>query len=166
MIPCMKCGEPATTHLSHVSSGGLQKTLHLCAACAEQEKLVEGPSQQLSIPTILQALIGANLGSWSEELARLACPSCGIKYMEFRAVGRLGCPHDYAVFRSGLESLLKKIHRATRHAGKQPRRSQLTMEMQWELLRLRRELREAIEQEAYERAAELRDQLRQKECQA
>ena len=29
----------------------------------------------------------------------LTCPHCGIKFMEFRAQGRLGCPHDYEVFR-------------------------------------------------------------------
>ena len=61
-------------------------------------------------------------GQLTDELARLTCPACGIKYMEFRSEGRLGCPHDYQVFRTGLEPLLNKIHRADRHVGKRPRR--------------------------------------------
>jgi protein arginine kinase activator len=166
MIPCMKCGQPSSTHLTHVSGAGEQTTLHLCTACAEKQKIIELPGQQLNIPTILKALIGAHIGAWSDELSRLACPSCGIKYMEFRAAGRLGCPHDYAIFRSGLDGLLKKIHRAAAHVGKKPRRHTVALERHWEVLRLRRELREAVDKEEYERAAALRDEIRLKESQA
>jgi hypothetical protein len=31
----------------------------------------------------------------------LTCPDCGIKFMEFRAGGQLGCPQDYRVFSAG-----------------------------------------------------------------
>lgn len=163
MIPCMKCGKPATTHLTHVSGAGEQRTLHLCTACAEAQQLLDQPGLQLNIPTILKALIGANVGAWSDELASLKCPACGIRYMEFRAAGRLGCPHDYALFRSGLAGLLKKIHRSERHAGKKPKRHIGTVESHGDALRLRQELRQAVEREDYERAALLRDQIRQKE---
>jgi protein arginine kinase activator len=158
----MKCGKPATTHLAHVTAEGDQAALHLCTACAEKHKIID-PGQQINIPTILKALIGANIGSWSDELASLKCPACGIKYMEFRAAGRLGCPHDYALFRSGLEGLLKRIHRSAKHAGKRPKRHGHTLESHGEAIQLRRELREAVEREDYERAAVLRDQIKRKE---
>lgn len=165
MIPCQKCGQPSTTHLTHVSASGEQAQLHLCSACAEKENILEPPGQQLNIPSILKALIGANLGSWSDELSKLCCPACGIKYMEFRAAGRLGCPQDYQVFRSGLEGLLKRIHRAVRHQGKRPRRHRATMESHWEVIQLRNALRRAVDQEQYEEAAALRDRIRAKESQ-
>src|SRR5262249_31924504 len=98
-----------------------------------------------------------------EELARLTCPECGIKYMEFRAEGRLGCPRDYEVFRLGLEPLLQRIHRASRHVGKSPRRPP-TAALLAELINLRKELRAAVDAEAYEEAARLRDLIRQKEA--
>ncbi len=164
MIPCMKCGKPATTHLAHVSAEGDQAALHLCTACAEKHKFIDQPGAQINIPTILKALIGANIGAWSDELASLKCPASGIKYMEFRAAGRLGCPHDYALFRSGLEGLLKKIHRASKHAGKKPKRHAETLEGHGETLQLRKALREAVDKEDYERAATLRDQIKRKEC--
>ncbi len=83
--------------------------------------------------------------------------------MEFRAQGRLGCPHDYTVFRVGLEPLLQRIHRATRHVGKAPRRV-VPAERHAERVELRRRLQAAIEAEAYEEAARLRDLLREKEA--
>lgn len=162
---CAQCGQaPATQHLLHIGPDGRHTELHLCLACAEKQQLVTPPG--LNLPALLQALIGAHVGSLSDELSRLACPSCGIKFMEFRADGRLGCPHDYAVFRAGLEPLLKKLHRRHRHVGKQPKRRARSQERAHELLKLRRELRAAIEQEAFEQAARLRDQIRQKEAEA
>jgi len=84
--------------------------------------------------------------------------------MEFRAAGRLGCPHDYEVFRVGLEPLLHKIHRSLRHQGKTPQCHELQQAAQAEVIELRRRLQQAIESEAYEEAARLRDLLRQKEA--
>src|SRR6267378_1369695 len=82
-VKCQSCSRPAT--------------VHLCESCAEQQQLVK--HQELNLPAILQTLIGQHIGQLNDELARLTCPACGIKYMEFRAEGRLGCPHDYTVFR-------------------------------------------------------------------
>jgi len=94
--------------------------------------------------------------------ASVACPECGMRFMEFRQQGRLGCPHDYEVFRSGLEALLERIHRATRHVGKVPRRGAGGAGEQAEVVDLRRRLRLAVESESYEEAARLRDILRLK----
>ena len=159
-LKCQFCSSPATVHLTHIENSQ-KKEMHLCQACAEKHNLVKGP--ELSLPAILQSLIGQHIGGLSDELARLTCPACGIKYMEFRHAGRLGCPHDYDRFRAGLEPLLTRIHRATRHAGKRPRRPP-DPGRQAELIELRRLLRTAVEREEYEEAARLRDLLRQKEA--
>jgi protein arginine kinase activator len=138
-----------------------KKELHLCQECAEAQQLVK--QQELNLPAILQTLIGQHLGP-ADQLARLTCPACGIKYMEFRAQGRLGCPHDYTVFRPGLEPLLRRIHRASRHTGKSPRRSGPSPDRYAELVELRRRLQAAIDAEAFEDAARLRDLIRKKEA--
>src|SRR5207245_5344097 len=117
-VKCQFCSNPATVHLTDIVEGQ-KKELHLCHACAESKQLIK--QQELNLPAILQTLIGQHVGAQTDELARLTCPACGIKYMEFRAQGRLGCPHDYAVFRLGLAPLLQRIHRSTRHVGKSPR---------------------------------------------
>jgi protein arginine kinase activator len=108
-------------------------------------------------------MIGQHVGAPSDELARLTCPACGIKYMEFKAEGRLGCPRDYQVFQKALEPLLQRIHRAMRHVGKIPPHATRNAAVQSELMDLRQKLREAIDVEAYEEAARLRDLIREKE---
>ena len=72
----------------------------------------------LALDAVVQSLIVANVGELVGELAELTCPDCGIKFMEFRAGGRLGCPQDYWVFATGLLPLLQRFHGATRHVGK------------------------------------------------
>jgi protein arginine kinase activator len=160
-VKCQFCSNPATVHLTDIVKNQ-KKELHLCQSCAEAQHLVH--KQELNLPAIVQSLIGQHLGPESDALARLVCPTCGIKYMEFRAQGRLGCPHDYAVFRAGLVPMLQRIHRAQRHVGKSPRRRDRDPGRQAELMELRRRLRAAVETEAYEDAARLRDLLRQKEA--
>ncbi len=157
---CQRCSNPATVHLTNIENNQKHE-VHLCRECAEAQQLLK--KQELNLPAVLQSLIGQHVGPWTDELARLTCPACGIRYMEFRAAGRLGCPHDYNVFRAGLEPLLQRIHRSERHVGKRPRRA-VTLEKLAELVELRRELRTAVESEAYEEAARLRDLLRQKEA--
>jgi protein arginine kinase activator len=160
-VKCQRCGEPATVHLTDIVNGKKHE-VHLCQGCAEDQHLIQ--KQELNLPAILQTLIGQHVGGQTGELARLKCPSCGIKYMEFRAQGRLGCPHDYDIFRSALEPLLLRIHRATRHVGKSPARSGPHRRRHTDLVALRLQLQKAVEREAYEEAAQIRDLLRQKEA--
>jgi protein arginine kinase activator len=160
-MKCQSCDNSATVHLTDIVNGN-KKELHLCQGCAEKQQLLA--QQELNLPAILQTLIGHHVGGLSDELARLTCPVCGIKYMEFRAEGRLGCPHDYTVFRTGLQPLLMRIHRADRHVGKSPARLPPDQAVQSEM-ELRRQLRAAVDEERYEEAARLRDLIRHRESQ-
>jgi protein arginine kinase activator len=159
-VKCQFCNSAATVHLTDIV-GGVKKESHLCQECAEKQQIIK--HQELNLSAILQSVIGQHIGPLTDELARLTCPSCGIKYMEFRAGGRLGCPHDYEVFQEALEPLLQRIHRASRHVGKVPPRAAQHATRQAELMDLRQQLRRAVEAERYEEAARLRDLLRQKE---
>jgi protein arginine kinase activator len=160
-VKCQCCSNPATVHLTEIVENQ-KKELHLCQSCAEAQHLIK--HQELNLPAILQTLINQHIGPQTDELARLSCPACGIKYMEFRAQGRLGCSHDYLVFRIGLEPLLRRIHRAARHVGKAPRHGKVSANRNAELVELRRQLQEAIDAERYEEAASFLDLLRKKEA--
>jgi protein arginine kinase activator len=162
-VKCQSCSKPATVHLTDIVSGQ-KRELHLCQECAEKQQLIK--HQELNLAVILQTVIGQHVGQMTDELARLTCPTCGIKYMEFKAEGRLGCPQDYQVFQVALEPLLQRIHRSTRHLGKTPRHGPLNAAVQAEIVQLRQKLRRAVEAEAYEEAARIRDLLRHKETRA
>ncbi len=159
---CQNCSQPATVHVTNIVNGQ-KRELHLCQECSEKQEILK--NQELNLSVILQTMIGQHVGAPTDELARLTCPACGIKYMEFKAEGRLGCPRDYQVFQKALEPLLLRIHRSTRHVGKIPPHASRNATVQAELMELRHKLREAVEVEAYEQAARLRDLIRQKEGQ-
>lgn len=159
-MKCQACSKPATVHLTDIVSGQ-KREVHLCQACAEKRDLIK--HQELNLSAILQTVIGQHIGPMTDELARLTCPSCGIKYMEFKAEGRLGCPQDYEVFRAALAPLLQRIHRSLRHVGKVPAHAVRNAALQTELMELRQLLRRAVEAEHYEEAARLRDLIRLKE---
>jgi protein arginine kinase activator len=159
-VNCQSCNKPATVHLTDIVSG-TKKEIHLCQQCAEKQEILK--QQELNLNAILQTVIGQHLGAETDELSRLTCPSCGIKYMEFKAGGRLGCPHDYEVFQEALLPLLDRIHRSRRHVGKVAPHASAHAARQAELRELRQQLRQAVESEAYEQAARLRDLIRQKE---
>jgi protein arginine kinase activator len=89
----------------------------------------------------------------------LVCPNCGITFREFRSQGRLGCPHDYIAFAKELKPLLENIHNETQHTGKFPKRAPHASQLQYKLIKLRSELRSAIDEEEYETAARIRDEI-------
>jgi protein arginine kinase activator len=145
-------------HITEVVGEEQFEEHHLCEECA-QKYLYEAPKK-----SGLKAEVPA--GDESEEFGSLnqkECLVCGIKFVEFRNSGRLGCPHDYMEFRDELLPLLENIHGETRHAGKTPRRLPQTKQAQSELIRLRKQLHQAVTREAYEEAAQLRDRIRQLE---
>jgi protein arginine kinase activator len=158
-MTCQKCRDQACVHLTETIDGH-RREIHLCGPCAKKAGLpLETPAPDLGLDQIMQALITAHVGELVGDLAQRSCPDCGVKYMEFRAQGMLGCPADYDAFHPGLLPLLRRTHGATRHVGKVPRRGASSSDR----LRIRSRLKRAVAQEQYEEAASLRDQLRRKE---
>ena len=156
---CENCNErPATFHIVEITNGE-KREVHLCEECAHEKQVAVPPS--LSLNEILSSLMEAHAEKSVPEMADAACPNCGITYTEFKRIGRLGCPHDYAVFRKALVPFLERVQGATQHKGKTPRRSAENAGHTSELLKLRRELKTAIEGEHYEEAARVRDRIRQ-----
>ena len=160
-MKCQRCQKAATFHITELA-GSEPQELHFCEECT-REYLAQSEIQEDQ--TMLNALAQAQIkvGQTAEELARLdqqACPVCGITFYEFRHIGRLGCPHDYVCFEQDLEPLIVNIHGETTHEGKVPKGGMPTADEQTELIRLRREMQDAIDQEDYEAASELRDRIK------
>jgi len=160
-MKCNKCPKAATTHITEVISEEQFEELHLCEECYHKYFFENQKGTGLG-----SGLKGTEAGAVeeSEETSALnqrECPICGIKFLEFRNSGRLGCPHDYEEFREELTPLLENIHGEKRHCGKTPRRLPQTQQTQTELMQLRKQLNQAVTKEAYEEAARLRDRIRE-----
>ncbi len=168
-MKCQKCDRPATFHITEMAGGSAEQELHLCEEHAHA--YLKQPDTSEEAPTTSGGLVAEKLviGQTAEELARLdqqSCPVCGITFYEFRNQGRLGCAYDYVCFEKELEPLLLNIHGETEHKGKHPKNPPKDIEQQTKLIRLRRDMREAINEENYERASELRDEIRSIEQEA
>ena len=138
---------------------------HVCPQCAAGQGLPQVPTQP-QLHHIWQLLDQVKKAPRQEQ--GTTCPHCGMTLAEFRAKGRLGCAHDYEVFADHLAPLLERIHNATEHVGRTPGAEArapegLKVEPSGQREMLEQELREAIEAEDYERAASLRDALRESE---
>jgi len=166
-MKCQQCDKPATFHITELA-GGKPQELHLCEDHA-RSYLSQGEQEQPEMNVTGMLAQQLAVGETAEALARLeqkTCPMCGITFLEFRKQGRLGCPHDYEFYAEELEPLLTNIHGETEHVGKVPQRCPGDSKRQTHLIRLRREMKEAVSAENYERASELRDQIRKVETEA
>ena len=95
-----------------------------------------------------------------EACAARYCPNCGMTYRDFAHTGKIGCSVCYDTFRAQLAPLLKRIHGSSTHSGKIPRRSGGVLVVRHEIALLKEQLAEAVQGEAYEKAAEYRDKIR------
>lgn len=158
-MQCKFCKNPATIHLSQIVDDKVVK-VDLCEECAKA-KGVDDPVGY-SLTDLLTGLGASNTkGSGPKGSPEPACPRCGYTQADFKKTGRLGCPTCYETFHEGMESLLKSMHRGTRHQGKTPAAMKKTVDFSEKLDTLQADLQAAIEREDYERAATLRDQIKQ-----
>ena len=157
---CQFChSAPATVKITQVLNGKKQQW-RLCQGCAEEKG---GIHSLTGLPEFFKKVVSNLLGSqeerMQEEKSELVCPSCKITYSDFEKIGLLGCPDCYESFKDELTVLLRRIHGSNKHIGSRPRPQRVFRNVP-DLEALKRELRIAIEQENYERAAEYRDLIR------
>ena len=154
-IICQVCQQSkATVHITDTVPEKRER--HLCEECAEREGVIIKSQQTTN--EILQQFIKQKVGLSAGE--GLRCDSCGLSFREFQSKGQLGCPQCYAALGPLLLPLIERAHEGgTHHVGKVPVTADDTVRKQAGLIRLRRELGEAIDQENYERAASVRDEI-------
>lgn len=158
-MKCHYCSSPASIHLTKVVNKQVSE-MHLCEECARQKNLLPNPPQDLNVPAVLELVLSQMPAPSRPSLAESVCPECGTPYAHFRAQGRLGCPHDYDVFRPLLEPVLERVQSGgVRHVGKSPGRHRRRM-AQAHRIEMEAKLKLAVEAEHYEDAAKLRDAIR------
>src|ERR1700694_5589041 len=108
-MKCQKYTKQATLHITEVLGEDQVEELHLCEECA-QKYLYEPQEKLKKSGEAGKASDIDDAGVLNHE-----CPHCGIKFVEFRNSGRLGCPNDYDEFRDDLVPLLENIHGEKQH---------------------------------------------------
>jgi protein arginine kinase activator len=162
---CQDCKKrEAQVHLTQIVNNE-KLSLSLCKECAAARGF-HSPLDNVPFPLaeILSGLVEPGSPMEKADPADdLACESCGLTFQEFTRQGRFGCGDCYSAFRTRIEPIMRKIHGASLHRGQNPEYAKVddaaAMPIKEEE-RLEAELNKAIEDEDFERAAELRDKLK------
>jgi len=160
MKACDLCGKgEATMKVSQLDKDGKVTEMSICAECARQRGFTEVEKLKANSAEIITEL----KTRIDEGDSKLVCPSCGLSYAEFKRQGRLGCADCYVSFHDQLVPLIRRIHDAVQHVGRTASGGRKQAQMKMNAQKLREALSGAIQDEDYEKAAALRDQLRKTE---
>ena len=155
---CMICKtNEARVHLTQIVGDKIQK-VDLCEECAKTKGANDPAGFNLA-----DLLLGLGASKEIEESAggeALKCSHCGFTQADFKKAGRLGCAECYNTFAEPLESLLKSMHKGTRHLGKVPQALQKNRDLNDRLKLLQKKLEKAVASENFEEAAALRDEIK------
>jgi len=166
-MKCQDCNKnDASIHLTQIVNNE-KVVLNLCKSCAEKRGF-HSPFEQMPFPLaeIVSGMVGSEKSLSKDALGKdtapdLTCSNCGLTFAEFGRVGRLGCAECYKVFRTELNSLLRRVHGSAEHRGRIAKVGKSDYKQMREERRLRDDLQKAIEDEDFELAAEIRDQIKE-----
>jgi protein arginine kinase activator len=155
---------PAKVHYTEIVNDSVV-AINLCLECAEEKGIDVQKGGNYGLGDLVAGLIDSTVESESERISHVRCPRCGYEYSDFKKIGRLGCPECYDAFEAQLVSVLRHVHGSTQHAGKKATRAGERAVLRERVAALREELSSAIQSEDYERAAAIRDEIRNLEAQ-
>ena len=157
---CQNCGKyEATTHVKRIVNGETAEA-HLCADCARAlgyTDVFSGFGNTFA-DLFSSYYDESQIGSLSTRTLR--CEKCGHTFNDIVNSGKLGCADCYTTFYDKLLPSLQRIHGKTRHEGKNPTIIKTdVVENVNALADLEEKLKKAIEEQNFEKAAELRDKI-------
>lgn len=190
-MKCDRCENQATIHEVTIRAGEKVERHLCEACARQLGVSVQQPADAATpLTSLLTQFVTVQTSAESARAQAMGqvqqCPACRLTFGSFKTDGKLGCPLCYRAFESQLSSILQRAHEGgTHHSGKFPRRlarisaapdhpasrsqadsdaaTDLTAlaEKARRLASLRKHLTDAVAAEQYERAAQIRDELKQ-----
>lgn len=158
---------------------GIKKEMHLCEECSRELGIGTGLGfdMNIDIPSFFGGFFdeynSLNLLPTFGNVKYEQCDSCGMTYDEFARTGKFGCMSCYDTFSDRLDPILKSIQGNNRHIGRRAKRSESDIfendkeknnskeetRKNDKVSELKNKLKLAIDDERYEDAAKLRDEI-------
>lgn len=171
-ITGVPCSNPKIVHITDVGPGyTAENTYDLCQVCA-MSKVQQKPKPEekpiiKNLFDLLKLLITSKAQQVQQPVQPVeppppppvpSCPGCGMTAQELVHAKKLGCPTCYDFYKRELLPVLIHAHKSTEHVGKKPKcNHSLPVEEQIKTLEL--QMKQAVEQEQYEKAQELKNRL-------
>jgi protein arginine kinase activator len=165
-MKCENCNtREANVHVTKIMNG-VKSEMHLCEECAKQKQDMGVSSLNIGFPMSFQNIVDGLfevMGSpvQTQQNNNIAkCSICGMTFEEFRKNGKVGCSNCYSTFEYDMFPLIKRVHGNIQHTGKVPKRTGNKIKAVREINKLKDELKRHVENEEYEKAALIRDEIR------
>lgn len=168
-MKCERCKMNDATVFYREIINGTERSYALCEDCAKKENI--GTDFSMPSPdSLFLSLLGINPAKSYRHpsVAEKRCDLCGISFRDFARSGKAGCPRCYQTFRDELASSLDELHGGRVHKGRHPKHGAAATPKAVDAPKseadlLREEMQKAIAEENFEKAAQLRDQIKKLE---
>ena len=156
---CQNCGKyEAITHVKRIVNGESAEA-HLCSDCA---KALGYNDVFGGFGNTFGDLLGSFFGEPQVSAISsrtIRCEKCGNTFNDIVNSGKIGCADCYTTFYDKLLPSLQRIHGKTRHEGKNPTIIKAEVTNVNPIEDLEEQLRIAIDEQNFEKAAQLRDKI-------
>lgn len=159
---CQSCGQnQATTHIKTIVNGELAE-ISLCRECAQKlgyNSFFGGFGMDFD------KFLGSLMGGGRIQKNKKRCECCGSTFEDIAKSGKVGCANCYDIFYDDLLPSIQRIHGKTVHIGKLAKSAGSEVKVKSTIAKLKEELTQAIKEQEFEKAAKLRDQIKELEAQ-
>ncbi len=158
---CQKCNKnEATTHIRTIVNAQI-KEYNLCPHCAKKEGYTSLMSNSmLDFNSFFGDFFNMSL---PQKIENTTCDFCGNSFSDIAQSGKVGCAECYTVFYEQLKPSINKMHGESKHAGKIPTGIDKEIKIFSDIESLKTQLKQAIEEQEFEKAAILRDEIKKLE---
>ena len=184
-MSCENCGKNYANVRYTQIINGVKKEISVCEECSRKLGI---DHLNFDMAIDFSSYLGEFFGGFNnteilpiiKEEKQLKCSNCETTFEEFIHNGKFGCQECYNAFKEKIDTLLKEIHGANRHVGrlgkikenikintedkigtKQDNKMENETKEGDKITKLKKELKQAINEERYEEAARLRDEIRE-----
>lgn len=179
---CENCRKREANVKYSENINGVKKELNLCEECSKKLGITQ---MSFNIPIDFSNFFGGFMEDFVtpefmpllQEIKQLKCNNCGYTFDDIAKTGKMGCEECYSVFEDRIDPILKKIQGSNHHIGrigkiidnkisnknnenKINQKDDKPQKEQDRLSELKQELKQAIQEERYEEAAKIRDEIK------
>lgn len=179
---CENCRKREANVKYSENINGVKKELNLCEECSKKLGITQ---MSFNIPIDFSNFFGGFMEDFAtpefmpllQEIKQLKCNNCGYTFDDIAKTGKMGCEECYSVFEDRIDPILKKIQGSNHHIGrigkiidnkisnknnenKINQKDDKPQKEQDRLSELKQELKQAIQEERYEEAAKIRDEIK------